>query len=84
MPKSTNELNELCFNDNIVTLFLGGNTEIILNKIEYSSQLHKLFGFNNQIIIKDEEYIKNRYEKINLTIPNQIVAMEKNQKYDYK
>ena len=72
-----NELNELRYYNNKIKLYVGENTEIIINNQNLDNNLNKLFSFNNQFIQKNNISINSRYKKINLTIKNQIITLEK-------
>ena len=71
------ELNELRFKNNNILLIIVKNTEVIINNNNYEKNLKKLFGFNNQVIKKNNISIDKAYQKINLTIPKQIIIQEK-------
>ena len=59
-------------------MYIGENTEIIINNQTIKKDLNKLLSFNNQFIKKNNISIDEKYKKINLTIKNQIITLEKN------
>jgi len=73
-----NKLNELRYYNNKTKLYIGENTEIIINNQTIKKDLNKLLSFNNQFIKKNNISIDEKYKKINLTIKNQIITLEKN------
>ena len=51
----------------------------IRNDAVFKNDLNKLFSFNNQFIKKNNISIDKKYKKINLTVKNQIITLEKNE-----
>ncbi len=72
-------LNELRYYNNKTKLYIGENTEIIINNQNLKNDLNKLFSFNNQFIKKNNISIDKKYKQINLTVKNQIITLEKNE-----
>ena len=70
------KLNEIQFLNNEIILILDNNTKIIMSSDNYENNLKKLFEFNNQVILKNN-LILEKYNYINMKIPNQIIINEK-------
>ena len=70
------KLNEIQFLNNEIILILDNNTKIIMSSENYENNLKKLFEFNNQVILKNN-LILEKYNYINMKIPNQIIINEK-------
>lgn len=71
-----NKLSEIQFLGSDIILVLSNNTKIIMADNNYKSNLEKLFEFNNQIILKNNNYLE-KYNYINMKILNQIIINEK-------
>ena len=69
-----NQLNELIYEDNYISLIFNNHTKVKINKNNYKKDLMKFYSFINQIINTENISI---YEYIDLSISNQIIVKER-------
>ena len=69
-----NQLNELIYEDNFISLIFNNHTKVKINKDNYKKDLMKFYSFINQIINTENISI---YEYIDLSISNQIIVKER-------
>ena len=72
-----NQLNELIYQNNQITLLFNNHTKVKIDKTDYQKGLIKFFSFINQISGNNNLKI---YKYIDLSIDNQIVVKEKKMK----
>ena len=69
-----NQLNELIYQNNLITLLFNNQTKVKIDKTNYKKGLMKFFSFVNQISGNNNLKI---YKYIDLSIDNQIIVNEK-------
>ena len=69
-----NQLNELIYQNNQITLLFNNHTKVKIDKDDYQKGLVKFFSFISQI--SDNNNLKI-YKYIDLSIDNQIIVKEK-------